>query len=669
MRIIPHISRRLPKIIFNGHFWLVVAMFAGGLVLHYPQQILGTDSPSLFSFLGLTRHALERVLFLLPVAYVGFVFGIKAGLASLALALVIMLPRVFLISSSKPDALFETGIVIVIGGLVNLWFESHRRGKEQRQQALLKLEAAQNELQSKVRAMERSEKRLAALNEVSAIVSQSLELPDILDVTTDKVSELMNLEIVLIFLLDEEAQELELKTHRGVSEEFATGLRGLKVGEGFNGRVAQTGEPMLIDDASRDTILTREVVRQEELQSGLAVPLKAKDKVVGTLSVAARGARQFLADEIELLSHIANYIGVAVENARLYQKERLIVEQLQVSEKNYRELFETASEAIMVHDLEGNIQMANKASEQLTGYTVEELRKTNVKSLLTEESRRVVRQVKEQLLHHQPVDFPYEQRLRRKDGSEAICMLTTSLITTDGKPKAFQNIARDVTEEKRMQENLRFYLQQVTRAQEEERSRIARELHDDTAQDLVVLSRGLDSLISTADHLSPEDIAHLDELKQQVGKILDGVRRFSQDLRPSILDDLGLLPALEWLTADLTEHFNIDIAMGVVGPVRRFPPETELVVFRIAQEALRNVWKHSGASRAWITLEFDEDKTTLIVEDNGKGFKLPERIGDLASSGKLGLAGMQERAHLIGGKLDLQSEPGKGTTVILEVPV
>jgi len=545
------------RIIYSGHFWLVVAMFAIGIVLHYPQQILATSSPSLFSFLGLTRHALERVLFLLPVTYAGFYFGLKAGLASLAVALAIMLPRVFLISLYPPDALLETGSIILIGGLVNLWFEGYRREKERRQQVLLKLEAAQQELQSHVQVIRSNEKRLAALNEVSAIVSQSLELQAVLDAAISKVRQVMEVEVALAFILDEETQELVLEAYQGVSEEFAAGLKGLKVGEGFNGRVAQTGEPLLVEDASHDPRLTREAVKQEGLHCQLIVPLKAKGKVVGTLCVATREPRQFLVEEIELLSHVANHIGVAVENSRLYQKERMMAEQ----------------------------------------------------------------------------------------------------------------IARDATMEKQMKENLRFYLQQVTRAQEEERRRIARELHDDTAQDLVALSRRLDSLISTADHLSPQDITRLEELRQQTDRILDGVHRFSQDLRPSVLDDLGLLPALEWLTADLTHHFGIAITMGVLGSVHRSPPETELVLFRIAQEALRNVWKHSGASRAWVTVEFADNKTILTVKDNGKGFELPERIGDLASIGKLGLAGMQERARLIGGRLTLQSQPGKGTTVIAEVPI
>jgi len=343
--------------------------------------------------------------------------------------------------------------------------------------------------------------------------------------------------------------------------------------------------------------------------------------------------------------------------------------ELQESQRSYEHLFKSAYDAIWVHDLEGNIQVANEAAAELSGYPVEELLGMNVRSFLDNESLNLAREVGDKLTRHQPVGMPYEQRLVRKNGSEAMCMVNTNLIASNGEAKGFQNIARDVTEEKRMQDNLRYYLQQITKAQEEERARIARELHDDTSQELVVLSRRLGNFISTAGRLSTQDITRLEELKQQIDKLFEEVHRFSQDLRPSVLDDLGLLPALESLSSDSTQHFGLATAMGAIGSVRRLPPETELVLFRIAQEALRNVCKHAEASKAWITLEFSDDRVVLSVNDNGRGFELPRMIGELATVGKLGLAGMQERAQLIRGKLVIQSELGKGTTVTAEVPI
>ncbi len=129
------------------------------------------------------------------------------------------------------------------------------------------------------------------------------------------------------------------------------------------------------------------------------------------------------------------------------------------------------------------------------------------------------------------------------------------------------------------------------------------------------------------------------------------------------------MPALDWLVSDLEGQFDLTIGMAVLGTERRFSPDVELVLFRIAQEALRNVWRHSGASRAWLTVEFGDGKTTLAVTDNGKGFEVPRSMADLANIGKLGLAGMEERARLVDAELTLESEPGKGTTVTVEVPV
>ena len=219
----------------------------------------------------------------------------------------------------------------------------------------------------------------------------------------------------------------------------------------------------------------------------------------------------------------------------------------------------------------------------------------------------------------------------------------------------------------RMQQNLRYYLKQITIAQEEERRRIAQELHDDTAQDLIVLSRRLDIYRSNNKDLSSENITYLDEMQQQINRTLSEVRRFSQDLRPSVLDDLGLIPALEWLLPELGKHFDLLTSLEIKGVVQRFPPETELVLFRIVQESLRNIGKHANATEATLTILNDENNSCFIIKDNGGGFKPPERIGDLAAGGKLGLVGMEERARLIGSILKIDSLPGKGTTITIEV--
>lgn len=232
-----------------------------------------------------------------------------------------------------------------------------------------------------------------------------------------------------------------------------------------------------------------------------------------------------------------------------------------------------------------------------------------------------------------------------------------------------QRSQQKVSEElRKMQQNLRFYLKQATQAQEEERKRISHELHDDTIQALVVLSRQLDALASNKEELSEEIRSRLEELWQQTDSILRGVRRLSQDLRPAALDRLGLLPALEWLATSVKEYSGIETEVNFVGTERRLSEEVAIALFRVTQEALRNVWRHSGATRTVITVEFDENKTRVIISDNGKGFQPPEYIADMAKGGKLGLTGMQERAQLVGGTLKVQSQPGKGTSITAELP-
>jgi signal transduction histidine kinase len=136
-----------------------------------------------------------------------------------------------------------------------------------------------------------------------------------------------------------------------------------------------------------------------------------------------------------------------------------------------------------------------------------------------------------------------------------------------------------------------------------------------------------------------------------------------------MLDDLGLLPAVEWLTDDLEKQFGIKAELRLIGTERRLIPEAELLFFRVIQEAISNVRRHAKASQVEITIEYDNGKTRAIVRDNGEGFELPKTLAELSRTGKLGLVGMEERARLLGGSLRLESEPGKGTVVVIEAPV
>jgi signal transduction histidine kinase len=245
-------------------------------------------------------------------------------------------------------------------------------------------------------------------------------------------------------------------------------------------------------------------------------------------------------------------------------------------------------------------------------------------------------------------------------------MLTTSVIKEEGKPVVFQHISRDVTREKKLAENLRLYAQQITRTQEDERKRIARELHDDSIQALIILSRNIDELMSIQSKRS-KMVRPLEELRSEVDKVISQIRRFTQDLRPPTLDYLGLLPAVRELISQFEHQSNIKTEFKTSGQETQFAPEAEMLVYRIIQETLNNVWRHSGALNTWVSIDFGKDSATIQVKDDGKGFVIGENLR-FVEAGKIGLAGMQERADLLGGNLSIQSNVGHGTLVTLLVP-
>jgi PAS domain S-box-containing protein len=658
--------KRVAELLKRPSFWLISLTLLLITVLHY-REAIGYPGflVDAISEMGITRHSFERILYLAPIVWSGFLFGRRGILVASVVALLCMLPRALFISDHPVDATLESLAVFLLGNVVAFAFKSLKGERERRTQ----LEEAEKRLQLQLQVIKENEKRLAALNQTAAILSESLELGGVLEKATDNVINVMQTEIAMISLIEEGGRELVLAAHRGLSKGFVEATSRVKLSEAFDGRIGESGELVLEENAFRDSDPAKQALKDEGIESLLVVPMKSKGSIVGTLSVATRNRRKFPKDDVELLTAIANQVGAAIENARLYEKERLMTQRLAASEKSYRGLFENAHDAIWVHDLDGNYIVANEASEQVTGYSVEELKKMNVKHFLSEDGLRLAREVGRKLLAGEPLEQPYEQHMIGRDGTESILKVTTSLVTEDGKVTGFHHIARDVTEEMRLRENLDLYLSQVTKAQEEERKRIARELHDDTIQALVVLSRQLEDAASSGKGLPEDKKLLLESLRQQTTSIMDGVRRLTQDLRPSTLDRLGLLPGLEWLANDMSRYSGIATKVNVVGTGRRLPPDVELMLFRIAQEGLRNVWRHSHATEAEVTAEFQEKKVVVTIKDNGKGFSVPGTVGDLTRDGKLGLTGMHERARLVGGSVTLQSEPGKGTTIVVEVPV
>ncbi|HEX8919267.1 MAG TPA: GAF domain-containing protein [Chloroflexota bacterium] len=208
----------------------------------------------------------------------------------------------------------------------------------------------------------------------------------------------------------------------------------------------------------------------------------------------------------------------------------------------------------------------------------------------------------------------------------------------------------------------------VLQAQEEERKRLARELHDDTAQSLSTLLINLDVIEPGIPRDNVSLQAGFERIRSLTKRTLDAVRALSHDLRPTILDDFGLVAALRWFGAEYTNTFDVPVDVKVEGLSDvRLAPEVELALFRIAQEALTNVGKYAGASYARVLLSYGNGAIRLEVEDDGKGFD-PRTVSRPTRHGGLGLYGMRERAALLNATLDIDSAPGKGTRVTVVIP-
>jgi len=329
--------------------------------------------------------------------------------------------------------------------------------------------------------------------------------------------------------------------------------------------------------------------------------------------------------------------------------------ELAVSEEKYRSIFESAGDPILICDSAGLIVASNEALAAMSGSSAP-LSGVQASELFGEEGAR-------RFLSAAPTPASrLRLTLNRNDGSAIVVDAVRTFLGGDGEETTVQAIIRDVTEQEQRHQQMRAYVRDVTKAQEEERTRIARELHDDTAQALVMLGRRLDAARDSASG------AKLEEARTLADSILEGVRRFSRDLRPSILDDLGLLPAIEWVSAEATERGQISAEVEVSGKPRRLSADAELVLFRIAQEALRNAEKHGGDCATTVSVKFAENEVVLRVSDDGKGFSA-ENSDHADREGKLGLLGMKERAELLGARFQIESSPGEGTTVAVVLPV
>jgi signal transduction histidine kinase len=217
------------------------------------------------------------------------------------------------------------------------------------------------------------------------------------------------------------------------------------------------------------------------------------------------------------------------------------------------------------------------------------------------------------------------------------------------------------------QKSLHSYIGAITAGQEDERRRLARELHDDTIQSLIALKQRVQlAQLARKDGASEESLSEVVSLTEQA---IENVRRQTRALRPIYLEDLGLATALEMLARETSQAANIPIEFERRGTEKRMNSNVELALYRMAQETLNNVARHAQASQADLKIYFASEEVILQVSDNGIGFNVPKSPAEFAPGGHFGLLGMYERAELIGARLEIQSSPGQGSQVIVHLGI
>jgi len=523
-----------------------------------------------------------------------------------------------------------------------------------------------------------SRKRRAAegLRELSSTLSSTLHLGQILESLLEHSLSLFTASAVAVFELADDGETLRIRSSVGLETEYILRTQS-KLGLGTLGRAIIEGRsvlrPDVLGDFQRDPeSFLRDGFTRELLEAGrypfrghVGIPLSSRGKTFGGILLYFEDAIDELREEdLDLLEVFAGQAALAIENARLF-------EELQEQEAQYRVLAESAQDLIVTTDTRGLITYINPAIESVLGYSPLEMLGRSVVDFLEESDFKQAFRAWRDCLRLEGQGAYFEGQIKARDGSSAFLEINLNALSRDGRTVGVLAVGRDLSEEHSLAEEigargqalrlseerrleLRSYLALFTQAQEEERRRISRELHDDTAQVLIAVGRRLDRLAREMG--DSKLVERVSSIREDVDAALVSVRRFSHNLRPSVLDDLGLMAALE----QLAERSSPPARLEVAGTERRLPGQVELTLFRMVQEALGNVGKHAQASTVTVRLEFGEAQTHVWVQDNGVGFD-PSRLSELLLEGHLGLLGLRERVELLGGALEIVSEPGAGT--------
>ena len=402
--------------------------------------------------------------------------------------------------------------------------------------------------------------------------------------------------------------------------------------------------------------------------------------------------------QVAVLATVAVLVGhrVSAETADRDRADTALEARLH-AELLYQELFESNRSPILIVDADGRVVQANQAADQVFGTLPMPSRLVDLvgpeaaalvltELLASDTGPEAVTDPATSTGQEPPGDAPGDAP-RTKDAGERVRPIpyevegqtvlyrpTATRVGTSAADRRLQVVFEDVTAETRRHDLMEAYAGQVVLGQEEERRHIAQELHDGPLQTLIHLCRQIDTLDTVdpvdgrapADH--PPSSPSLGSLRTTVEETVAELRSIARGLRPSVLDDLGLVASINQVLTEAMVRQGFDGRFDVDGTVRRLPPDVELALFRIAQEAITNVGRHAGADHVTVELGFAPDVVRLAVEDDGSGFD-QDRHRREDDGQSLGLPGMGERARLVGGRLEVRSQPGRGTAVVARVPV
>jgi PAS domain S-box-containing protein len=591
---------------------------------------------------------------MLSAWYGGLGPGLLAtGLGALA-GVIALVPTNWDLPALSPMAIAPVAVVVA-ESLIITSLSAGLRAARRRAERLVVLEHA-----ARAEA-ERSAQRLRDLQRVTDIALANLKLDDLLRELIARVREVLDADTVVILLLTEDGREIAVRAALGLEEEVAEGIR-IPVGQGIAGRIAAQSGPLVFDDLDHQDIASP-ILRRKGLKSLLGVPLSIAGRPIGVIHVGTLSARRFTSEDQSLLQLVADRIATAIDRARLY-------EAVETAEHRFRLLADGVPDyATYMVDPGGRIMSWNGGAERLKGYSEAEALGQPLARFYTEEDQRRGAPARTLEIAAREGRFEGEAWRVRRDGSRFWAdVVVTALRDGDGRLVGYAVVTHDLTERNRSAEVRARLLDQLIAAQEDEQRRIARELHDEMGQSLTSLLVGLRAL----EEASPDAAARrqASDLRNVALRVLDEVRRLARGLRPSALDELGLVAALEFQAAELGQAHGLTVDVQTRGlEGERLPPHVETTLYRIIQEALTNVVKHAGARAVDVVVHRQGGSAQAIVTDDGCGFDVDTALRAPGAWTHLGLHGMRERAGLLDGAVTIESAPGEGTTIYVRIPL